>query len=64
MAGPLDIRNPRPVSCATIMASVVLPSPGGPGEQDVVGGSRLQRGRLQQQLELTADLGLPDELGE
>ena len=30
IAGPLDSRSGRPLSCATIIASVVLPSPGGP----------------------------------
>ena len=33
MAGPLDIRSGRPLSCATIIASVVLPSPGGPASR-------------------------------
>ncbi len=30
IAGPLDMRSGRLDSCATIIASVVLPSPGGP----------------------------------
>ena len=33
MAGPLDMRSGRPLSCATIIASVVLPSPGGPASR-------------------------------
>ena len=52
IAGPLDMRSGRPLSCATIIASVVLPRPGRTREQDVVGGAVLDRGRLQQQLQL------------
>ncbi len=33
IAGPLDIRSGRPLSWATIMASVVLPRPGGPASR-------------------------------
>jgi len=33
MAGPLDMRSGRPLSCATIIARVVLPSPGGPASR-------------------------------
>ena len=64
MAGPLDMRSGRPLSCATIIASVVLPSPGGPDEQDVVGRALLDARGVQQQLQLPAHLLLADELGE
>ena len=64
IAGPLDMRSGRPLSCATIIASVVLPSPGGPASR-MWSGVRFWIARgLQQQLELPADLLLPDELGE
>ena len=33
IAGPLDMRSGRSLSCATIIASVVLPSPGGPASR-------------------------------
>ena len=64
MAGPLDMRSGRPLSCATIIASVVLPSPGGPASRMWSGVRVLHRRGLEQQLQLPAHLRLPDELGE
>jgi hypothetical protein len=61
--GPLDSRSGRSLSCATIIASVVLPSPAartagcGPA-------ALLDARRIEQQLQLSAHLLLADELGE
>ena len=47
-----------------IPARLVLPSPGGPGEQHVVDGLAPPAGRLEDDLEVALELGLADELGE
>ncbi len=41
-----------------------LAEPGWASQKDVIGGAILHRRSLQQKLELTAHLGLTDELGE
>ena len=64
MAGPLDMRSGRPPSCATIIASVVLPSPGGPASRMWSGVRCCMRRGREQQLQLPAHAGLPDELRE
>ena len=45
-------------------ASVVLPSPGGPGEQQVVGRLAPPAGGLEHDVEVVLELGLADELGQ
>ncbi len=62
MAGPLLMRSGAFISAATIMARVVLPSPGGPGEQHVVGAAAAHPGGLQHQGELFAYPVLADEV--
>jgi hypothetical protein len=47
-----------------IIASVVLPRPGGPGQQHVVGRRTAAARRLEHQRDLLADPLLPDELVE
>ena len=60
--GPEVIRRPTPISAATMPASEVLPSPGGPANSRwSAGWSRLTR-RLDDDLEVLGELSLPDEL--
>ena len=63
-AGPDVIRKPAPISLATIPASEVLPSPGGPANSRWSAGWRPPPGRLQHDLEMLLELGLADELGQ
>ncbi len=60
----LVIRIGAPISAAMIIARVVLPRPGGAGQQHVVGGGAALPGGLEHQLELLAHPFLADELVE
>ena len=62
MAGPAVIRIGAPISAAMIIASVVLPRPGGPDSSTWSAGAPRRLGGLEHQLELLADLRLADEL--
>ena len=53
-----------PISAATMPARVVLPSPGGPGEEQVVGRLPSAPGRLEDDAQVLLQLGLPHEVGE
>ncbi len=64
MAGPLVTRSGAPSSCATIIASVVLPSPGGPESRTWSGAWPRPRAASSTSDELLADDALPDELVE
>ncbi len=61
-AGPAVWTSGASSSAATMWASEVLPSPGGPGEQHVVEGLAAAPGGLDEDLELAGDLLLVDEL--
>ena len=63
-AGPATWRMPTPSSRRTICASDVLPSPGGPGEQDVVERLAARLRRVERDRELLLDALLADEVGE
>ena len=62
IAGPLVTRSGAPSSCATIIASVVLPRPGGPDSRTWSGARPRAAGRLEHERELVADHALADEL--
>ena len=62
--GPAVMRNPAPISVATIPASDVLPRPGGPAKRMWSTGWRRWRGRLQHDPQVLDQLRLPDELGQ
>ena len=64
MAGPLDMRSGRPLSCATIIASVVLPSPGGPASRMWSGVRCCMRAASSSSCSCPRTFVLPDELGE
>jgi hypothetical protein len=69
VAGVLDRRTARHAQGATGLVrhdhrERGLPEPGRTGHQDVVGRAVLHRCGLEEQVELPADLALPDELGE
>ena len=64
ITGPEVARNPTPSSLAMICASVVLPRPGGPGEQHVIERIAARLGGLDEHLEVGARLLLADELVE
>ena len=63
-AGPEVTRSEVPSSAAMIIASEVLPRPGGPGQQDVIRCAAAVLGALEHQLQLLANPGLADELTE
>ena len=63
-AGPAVCTNGTPSSTATICASEVLPSPGGPASSTWSSASPRAAGRLDRDRELLAQLRLPDELLE
>ena len=62
--GPAVMRNPAPISVATIPARDVLPSPGGPANRDVVHGLASLTRRLQHDRQMLDQFGLPEELRE
>ena len=64
MTGPEVSRKPTPSSAATICASVVLPSPGGPANSTWSSASPRRAGGLDEHGEVGAQLRLADELGE
>ena len=64
MIGPEVIRKPTPSSAATICASVVLPSPGGPANSTWSSASPRVPGGLDEHGEIGAQLRLADELGQ
>ena len=60
--GPLVTRSGAPISAAMIIASVVLPSPGGPESSTWSGALPRPRGGVEHQRELVAHHALADEL--
>ena len=63
-AGPATVRRPTPSSSRMICASVVLPSPGGPGEEHVVERLAAPLGGVERDPELLLDPLLADEVVE
>ena len=63
-AGPDVMCRCTPISAATMPASVVLPSPGGPANSRWSTGWPRLRGRLEHDRQVLLQLALADELGE